>query len=305
MKTLLATLATGLALFASPARAADYVFQPAPVPGADDLVERDADPAIWVVRDPDTTVYLFGTIHILKPGLRWFADAVKRAYDSADELVIEMVEPPADEAQRRMLAVAVNPSGTPLRDELSPEHRARYEAALTTLGRAPDAFDHFKPWFAGMMLGVLPLDRSGYDRSAGVERSLLADTTKPVEGLETFEGQLGFFDGLSQADQLAFLNATVDGMDEYLGDTDELVDAWAAGDVDTVAALMNEGLEDSPPAVAKVLLADRNARWAKWIEERLEQPGTVFLAVGAGHLAGPDSVQEKLASAKLVALRIQ
>ncbi len=307
MKSLLTSAAVALTLLAAPAQAQQrvdfsrYTFAKAPLP---ESAMVDADPAIWVVKDPDTTIYLFGTIHILKPGLTWFDEAVKAAYDSADELVIEMVEPDAATVQQATLKLGIDTSGTTLRDKLTPEARAKYEAALTKLGVPPAAFDSFKPWLAGITLGVLPLAQAGYDPQAGVERSILAGNTKPVEGLETLDEQLGFFNGLSEVDQIAFLNATVDGMDEYLGEIGGLIDAWAAGDVDKVGDLMNEGLEESPPEVQKVLLSDRNARWAKWIETRLRQPGTVFLAVGAGHLAGADSVQEKLKADGVAAARI-
>lgn len=321
IRTLLASAATALALLSSPLAAQPVPFPPAPVPGQPDtrpvttagtilfalpaaVASADADPAIWVVRDADTTVYLFGTIHLLKPGLDWFNGPVKAAYDASDELVIEMVEPDAAVTQAATLKLGVDPSGTKLRDKLTPDARTAYEAALTALGVPVTGFDQFRPWLAGITLSVLPLIKAGFDPSAGVERAILAGNTKPVQGLETFEEQLGFFAGLSEADQIAFLNSTVDSLDGYQDEIDELVDAWSKGDVDRVAGLMNEGMDDSTPAVEKVLLTDRNVRWADWIAKRMAVPGTVFLAVGAGHLAGPNSVQAQLASRRLTATRI-
>lgn len=308
IKILLTTTATALALFTVPAHASDYVWPAAPVPGAADTrpvtAERDADPAIWVVRDPDTTVYLFGTIHLLKPGLTWFDEAVKTAFDASDELVIEMVEPDPTITQATTLKLGVDPTGTPLREKLTPEARAKYEAALAALGVPAAGFDGFRPWLAGLTLSVLPLVKAGFDPNAGVEKSILAVNVKPVQGLETLDEQLGFFANLPESDQIAFLNAAVDAIPDGTDNIDELVHAWAEGDVDRVASLMNEGLDDSTPFIEKVLLTDRNARWAKWIAERLKQPGTVFMAVGAGHLAGPTSVQAQLAKDGLTATRI-
>ena len=305
---LLATAATACALFTAPAEAANHVWPAAPVPGAPDTrpvtAERDADPAIWVVRDPDTTIYLFGTIHLLRPGLSWFDEAVRAAYDASDELVIEMVEPDAATTQAVTLKLGVDPTGTTLRAKLTPDARARYEAALTSLGLPVAAFDNLRPWLAGLTLSVLPLTKAGFDPEAGVEKSLLAANTKPVQGLETLEQQLGFFANLPEEDQIAFLNESVDQVADGTGELDGLVDAWAAGDVDAVATLMNEGLADGSPMIEKVLLTDRNARWAEWIEGRLKLPGTVFLAVGAGHLAGPNSVQAALARDGVTAARI-
>ena len=308
LRTLLASATTALALFTTPARAADYAWPAAPAPGLPDTrpvtAERDADPAIWVVRDPDTTVYLFGTIHLLKPGMTWFDEAVKSAFEASDELVIEMIEPDAATTQATTLKLGVDPSGAPLRDKLTPDARAKYEAALTSLGVPVAGFDSFRPWLAGLTLSVLPLVKAGFDPNAGVEKSILAVNGKPVQGLETLDEQLGFFAGLPEDEQIAFLNESVDQVAEGTAELDGLVEAWAAGDVDTVARLMNEGLSDGSPMVEKVLLTDRNARWAKWIEARLHQPGTVFLAVGAGHLAGPNSVQAALARDGVAARRI-
>ncbi len=307
LRPLLASAAMALALFCAPAQAqqapdfSTLTFAKAPLPAS---AMVDADPAIWVVKNPDTTIYLFGTIHILKPGLSWFDEAVKTAYDASDELVIEMIEPDAQIIQQTTLKLGVDPSGTPLRDKLTPDARAKYEAALTTLGVPPAAFDGFRPWLAAVSLSVLPLMKAGYDPTAGVERTILTDNTKPVEGLETLDEQFGFFASLPASDQIAFLNAAVDGIDSLDEETGTMVDAWAAGDVDAVATLLNEGIDDSPPVVRKVLLSDRNARWAKWIERRLLRPGTVFLAVGAGHLAGDESVQTKLAADGVIASRI-
>ena len=313
--------ALALALSSAPLAAQPVAFPAAPVPGQPDtrpvttagdilfavptaVAATDADPAIWVVRDADTTVYLFGTIHLLKPGLDWFNGPVKAAYDASDELVIEMVEPDAATSQAATLKLGVDPSGTTLRDKLTPDARAAYEAALASLDVPAANFDQFRPWLAGLTLSVLPLIKAGFDPSAGVERAILAGNTKPVQGLETLEEQLGFFAGLSEADQIAFLNSTVDSLDGYQEEIDELVDAWSKGDVDRVAGLMNEGMDNSTPAVEKVLLTDRNRRWADWIAKRMAMPGTVFLAVGAGHLAGPNSVQAQLANRRLTATRI-
>ena len=296
-------------LCAAPATAADTQWAPAPVPGTPDTrpvtAERDADPAIWVVRDPDTTIYLFGTIHLLRPGLTWFDEAVKTAYDASDELVIEMVEPDAATTQAASLRLGVDPSGQPLRDKLTPEARATYEAALTSLEVPVAAFDQMRPWLAGMTLSVLPLIKAGFDPAKGVEKTILVANTKPLQGLETLDEQLGFFAGLPEAEQINFLNEAAEQVAKGSTELDGLVDAWAAGDVDAVATLMNEGLSDGSPLIEKVLLTDRNDRWAQWIARRLEEPGTVFLAVGAGHLAGPNSVQAALARDGLTASRIE
>lgn len=295
MKTVSATLALLLAL---PACAQQ---PPAPAPSPD-----NADPALWVVKDEDTTVYLFGTVHVLKPGLSWFDEAVKTAFDSSQSLVLEMVEPDVATQQKVVAAKAFAPAGATLTSQLSPDRRAAFAKAMGDGGVPAAAYDRMRPWFAAITLSLLPVQKLGYDPANGPEK-VLTDAAKAagkqVTGLETFEGQLGIFDGLSQAAQVQLLESTVDELPTVDRTFSKLVDAWSTGKPDQVAVEMNDALKDSPE-VAKILLTDRNRKWAGWIAERMKQPGTVFVAVGAGHLAGSGSVQDQLGSYKLKAVRV-
>jgi len=265
------------------------------------------DPALWVVKDHDTTIYLFGTIHILKPGMDWFDPAVKRAFDSADTLALEMVQPPAPQMQALVLREGMTAAGAPTLTERVPaSKRQAYTAALTGLGMSAAAFDRLKPWFAATNLTLLPLMKLGYDPASGVEAKLTAAAAaehKPVIGLETAEQQIGYLSSLSETAQMSMLTSTLDELPKMRESIEEMVGDWAKGDAVGLAKVMNDGLDDSPET-EKVLLADRNARWAQWIETRMKTPGVVFIAVGAGHLAGTQSVQSELAKHGLVAQRV-
>ncbi|CAN5350893.1 TraB/GumN family protein [soil metagenome] len=267
----------------------------------------DADPALWVVKDADTTIYLFGTIHILKPGLTWFDEAVKTAFDSSDTLALEMVQPPADEMRALVMRKGtLSPSDKPLSEQLPEGARARYAAALTGLGMPPAAFDRIKPWFAATTLTMLPLMKLGFDPARGVEPNLTEAAKaagKKIVGLETAEQQIGYLDGMSTPAQITFLTNTIDEMPKLGGTIDKMIGEWSAGDADGIAAEMNDDRDGSPESAA-TLLYDRNARWADWIDARLKTPGTVFVAVGAGHLAGPKSVQAELAKRGVTATRV-
>ncbi|SEM49488.1 hypothetical protein SAMN05192583_0402 [Sphingomonas gellani] len=268
---------------------------------------NDADPALWVVKDKDTTVYLFGTIHVLKPGLSWFDEAVKTAFDRSDTLALEMVEPDKATAQGIITAKGLNPTGPTLTERLPANKRAAYTRTLTDLGLPANALDRMKPWYAAMNLSLLPIMKMGYDPAQGPETVLTAAAKasgKKVAALETFEQQIGFFDGLSPSAQTQFLLSTVDEVPKAGEEMSKMVDEWSRGDPDALARDMNDSLKDSPE-VAKTLLTDRNARWAKWIENRMKTPGTVFVAVGAGHLAGPQSVQAHLMRDKVKVSRIR
>lgn len=268
----------------------------------------DADPALWVVKDADTTIYLFGTVHVLKPGLGWFDEAVKSAFDKSDELMLEMVMPEDQAAMaKEMMPLAIDQSGKTLSSRLDPDQLKAYQAALASLGVAPAQFDMFEPWFPAMTLSVLPLTKLGYDPEQGVEKLLTSSakkTGKPVSGLETLGQQLGYFDTLPENQQIGFLNSVVRDLDKLGPQLDKMVAQWAKGDPDALAVTMNESLAETPE-LAKVLLWDRNARWADQLKARMDQPGTVFVAVGAGHLAGKKSVQDYLKARGLTAKRVK
>ena len=269
---------------------------------------NDADPALWVVKDKDTTVYLFGTIHVLRPGLTWFDEAVKTAFDRSDEVKLEIVMPDAAAMQGLVQATGVAAPGTPPLTQRLPEaKRAAFTKAVTDLGLPANALDTFKPWLAATQLSVAPLSKLGYDSDNGPEKVITAaakQANKPLTGLETPEQQLGFFGSLSDKAQLDFLVSTVDELPKLDDQMASMVDDWAKGDPDALAREMNDELKSSPE-VAKVLLTDRNARWAAWIKQRMTRPGTVFIAVGAGHLAGPESVQAQLAKLGVKAERVR
>jgi hypothetical protein len=125
---------------------------------------------------------------------------------------------------------------------------------------------------------------------------------KTLGTLETVEQQVGYLDGLPEPVQIKYLKSIVTLMPEMGNITDRLMSSWATGDTEALDALIQKTTE--VPEIEKVLLNDRNVRWAEWIEKRMAKPGTVFIAVGAGHLAGKNSVQEKLKAKKLTATRI-
>jgi uncharacterized protein YbaP (TraB family) len=268
----------------------------------------DADPALWVVKDEDTTIYLFGTVHVLKPGLGWFDEAVKTAFDKSDQLMLEIVLPDDQaEVARTMMPLAIDQSGKTLSSRLNAGQLKAYQAAMTSVGLPVGQFDMFEPWFPAITLSILPLTKLGYDPEQGAEKlltSLAKKAGKPVAGLETLSEQLGFFDTLPEKQQVAFLNSVVKDLDKLGPQLDEMVVLWAKGDPDGLAVTMNESMA-ATPELAKTLLWDRNARWADQLKARMDQPGTVFVAVGAGHLAGEKSVQDYLKARGLVAKRVK
>ncbi|MXO73840.1 TraB/GumN family protein [Altererythrobacter aerius] len=302
---LLRTLASALGLLFLPGCAAT---QDAARLAAAAPVAAPAGPALWKVADEDTTIYLFGTVHVLPKDTQWYDARIARALESSGSIVTEL--PPAalsdPKMQQVMMSYAMLPADKNLRALLTPEQKATYEAALTKLKVPVEAFDRFDPWFAGMTLSMLPLIQTGWNPESGVEKVLEGKAGTNVErgAVETVEMQMKLFDELPQDAQVAFLMAAAENLDKVVPQLQAMVDAWSVGDADKLAALMNEQLQDDP-ALADRLLYARNRNWAEWIDQRLDQPGTVFMAVGAGHLAGAESVQAALGKRGIQSVRVQ
>lgn len=300
----LTAAASGIALtFAAPA----FAHEIEETPQVETEAAKPAGPALWQVADEDTTIYLFGTVHALPEGVDWYSDTISQALASSDSIITEinMDDSMTAEMQELIMSKGVYPAGTTLRSKLDDEQTATYEAAMTGLGLPVGAFDQFEPWYAAMMLSMLPLLQQGYSPQSGVETVLLEKAEGIQRGaLETIEYQIGVFDTLPEETQISFLVDTAESVDEIKPMLDAMVAEWLEGDAASLAELMNESLDD--PVVADRLLYVRNRTWAEWIDEQIENtPGTFFIAVGAGHLAGEQSVQDILAELGQETTRVQ
>ncbi len=271
----------------------------------------NSDPALWVVKDHDTTIYMFGTVHLLKPGLSWFDEAVKDAFDKSDTLVMEIADVTDPEAMKAMEPLvkkyAADANGKKLRDKLTAEQRSIFDAEMAKLGMPATTFDAYDPWFVSTVLSMAHYGKAGMSPESGAEKVLAAAAKasgKKMESLETAEQQFGWFDATPESEQVTGLIEVITKGDEIASYIDRMSTAWNKGDADGLAAVLNENI-DHTPETRRLLLTDRNARWAEWVEKRLKQPGTVFMAVGAGHLAGKDSVQDFLAKRNVKVKRIQ
>jgi uncharacterized protein YbaP (TraB family) len=265
-------------------------------------------PAMWKLADEDTTLYLFGTFHLLPEGQTWRTPAFDAALTGADELVLEVgnVDDPTAAAQA-MFNLGVTAGLPPLAERVPEAKREELRALIAESGVPAAALDRMETWAAGLMLLGVMFKRLGLSGDAGVEQAPTRDyrqARKPILGLETAAEQFGFFDTLSEGSQRAFLAGLLDDPEEMRRQFAQMLAAWTAGDVDAIAATFNDDVNLTPELRA-LLLERRNAKWADWLARRLERPGTVLVAVGAGHLAGPDSVQAMLRKKGLKAKRVQ
>lgn len=237
-----------------------------------------ATPALWEIRDADTTIYLFGTFHTLDNRTAWFGDKVRTAFDQSGELVLETVVP-ADPATLRATA----------------------RAEVTEV--SADGTRRMKPFMAQTENAVSQGRTIGLSVENGADtvlRRVAEGAGKPVGGLERFEDQLKTLANIPAPPPRAAAASQATAVTVTLND---LLGAWTRGDTGAFSIMLT-GLEAKSPAAYKMLFADRNARWGQWISDRLQQPGVVFVAVGSGHLAGKDSVQSWLAARGITATRV-
>jgi uncharacterized protein YbaP (TraB family) len=280
--------------------------QPSPAPRQE--AAKVAHPALWKLADEDTTIYLFGTIHVLPKGYAWESPRLKQVVGEADGLVIETVLADDPTAMATMLLQMGRATNLPpLLDRVPPAKKAALQSVIARSGVPASLLDGMKTWTAGMMLVAVTLTDIGADAQSGVEQQLknaFAGAGKPIEGLEKPEQQLGFLDSLSEPDQRAFLESVVDSPEESRKDFARMLAAWSRGDDKAISATFDKEA-DMTPKLRQTLLYGRNAGWASWLKQRLDKPGTVLVAVGAGHLAGKGSVQDQLAAKGLKVSRVE
>jgi uncharacterized protein YbaP (TraB family) len=252
-----------------------------------------ADPAMWVVKDADSTIYLLGTFHLVKPGTHWQSDRIEQAFKSSDDLWLE-ASVNGDNAliQSLVLKHGID-RAHPLSSKLDPADWTRVKAAAKTIGAPAQAFDAMRPWLAALTLAVAPLIKEGYDPSKGVDHELEAEARashKTVKTFETPEQQIMFFAALPEPAEIAFLAQTLDELDAGPKFTDQLTSAWVAGDISQLDAVMVQKMRTAAPDLYQTLIVQRNLDWSDRIAAMMKGSGTSFIAVGAGHLVGDRSV---------------
>jgi hypothetical protein len=291
------------ALFVTGCKATPPAETTAPAPQAD-----MARPAMWKMADSDTTIYLLGTIHLLPKDLDWVTPEIEKAAQASAELVLEV--PDVDDPQRTaqtFMSLALSPDLPPLAERLPENQRAGLASLIEKSGVPAIVLDRFETWAAAITLTGGMMKDLGVSADLGVERILSSQfkqAGKPVLGLETGEQQLGYFDALPEPAQRTFLTSLVEEQADMKTEFDKMLAAWSTGDVKAIAISFDDELRLSKE-LADVLIRKRNANWSEWLAKRMDKPGTLFVAVGAGHLAGDDSVQEMLEDRGLKVVRVQ
>lgn len=260
--------------------------------------EAEADgitPLLYAVRDDDSTLYLYGTVHVRPRGADWGNARVRAAIDEAGEVWTELMMNPQADQQVQELALRLGQAepGRPLSSWLTPEENAALNAVTTRLGMPQGALEPYKPWLAALTLTVAPLVRGGFDPESGVDRSIDAysdNAGKTMRALETAEQQLSFFANLDAEVQREMLREAIAESENLPAMIGELSSAWERGDERALEAAVVEETRTDYPELYRMLFVDRNNAWMAELTQEMEGSGVDFVAVGAGHIIGRDGL---------------
>ena len=265
-----------------------------------------AAPAMWAISDADSTVYLFGTSHAVRPGAQWQTPAMDAALKDATTLWLEMKFPDPAAGAAIMQKLGLD-SANPLPAKL-PEATAKKLDAFAAANGLPSAqLAPMRPWLAAVTVGRIALRKSGLDSKAGADLTLKAAAEiqgDNIDGFDTAEQQARYLADLPDEEQIAFLDRTLDRVGD-ISIAAATAEAWEKGDLDAIEGLINKELKAESALVYERLNAERNRRYASSIRELLAGKDTHFVAVGAGHVAGPDGIPALLAAEGVTIRRVQ
>ena len=263
------------------------------------LADESGHPVtLWKVAGAQNSVYLLGSIHLLRAKDYPLPTILDTAYDDAEVLVMEIdmddLNPLA--AQAAFTTYGIIQDEQTLQDLMGDELYERALSAANAIDIPLDMLSKTEPWYAAMTVEIMMLSRIGFNPALGIEMYMMSKASsdnKPIEGFETVEQQVQFLDGMSLDAQREMLLSTLDESAKMGEMMDELIDAWRHGDVSFLESGMLVELEKHEE-LNKALVTDRNARWVTRIDELLNNADDYLIIVGALHLVGPDSVPTQL-----------
>jgi uncharacterized protein len=261
-------------------------------------VTAHAASPVWAIHGDHNTVYLAGSVHLLKAADANLPAGFDRAYKGSKAIVMELAIDKIDPSTTAqwMMENGMLKEGQTLRATLGDQRYGRVMKEAERLGIPTEAADMLQPWVLGLQLIEMQYMKLGFDPQQGVEQQLEHEAQadgKPISGLETMDEQLGVLQGLSAADQAKFLDMAVDEMHDVEGETQSVVSAWRSGDATKLAGLLSDEYKTFPN-LYRVLVTERNKRWVPQIEKLLHGNQDVFVVVGALHLVGDGGLLELL-----------
>lgn len=278
----------------------------APQSGNDTVSERVRDararndgPAIWVAKDFDSTLYLFGTVHLLPDDLVWQREDMRQAFDEAGTIFFEVDTGPKGQIDATVLTtrLGLRDDGGRLTDQLDNYQRNLMEAAANNGNLTIAALDGMQPWLASEYLTFAAAQDAGLSAELSADEALksrAARTGKNVIYLETLETQIRASADLPDYIQIDVLTETLEKFNSLGDDATEIADQWSVGGTDYLTEKLIRPMRSRAPEVFNALLRDRNRAWSTQISRFMEDSGTGFVAVGTAHLLGEESLLSEL-----------
>jgi uncharacterized protein YbaP (TraB family) len=250
--------------------------------------------SLWKIEGAKSTVYLLGSVHMLKQSDYPMPAKIESAFSNARIAMFEadigkMSDP---SLQASMLAKSQLPEGETLKDRLSADTYKKFTEAAADAGLPAVMCDRLKPSMAALILTVVQIQKLGFDPEAGLDKHYFELATKQgkvTAGLETPEFQVDLLTGMSKEEDELVMKITIEEFEKSKKEFAELVTAWRTGDSDKLEKLLNEATEQAPD-IFKRLVTDRNERWMPKIEELARGDKPAIVIVGAGHLVGKNGV---------------
>ncbi len=285
----------------------------APAPAGSPSILLDAAPAMWKLKGAHGTVYLFGSVHVMKKEVHWETAKVKEALGASDTLYLEIAgldDASIQAARPEIMQLGTDP-GHALSTKISKTDVDLLDSAVKSMGLPGEqALEPMQPWLVYLTLSVLPAIQAGYDPNSGIDKTLEAEAKaagKPVKGFETMSEQMHYVADMPLPLQTQMLHQTLVDLPTSVSQTNTMVADWTRGDVDAIARMENDEMKAKYPELYDRLLVKRNERFADTLAGILKDPatGTLFVAIGAGHIAGPDSVLKMLEARGFNAVRVE
>ncbi len=267
-----------------------------------------AAPAIWKVNDADSSVWLFGSVHMLRADTDWRTQRLDKLISKADRIYFEADISAAAQAELMPVSIELgfNSGGVLLSEQIGPELTDRLRAAAQQYDIPMPALLTMKPWLAATTISAGPMMESGFEAAYGVETVLGEELPAERKGfLETGVEQLGFLAAGTLEEQITMLSATLDSLDAVQSDIDDMVTAWTNGDPEGLGAIFDAQMADFDTSLSQRIIDERNHNWVDQIETMLGENEAALLIVGAAHLAGDVSVVKLLEARGFAAERVQ
>ena len=256
----------------------------------------EAEHPLWRVTSGADTLHMLGSVHLLRPDAYPLAPTIQHVIERAEKVAFEVDLDSMQAAAPMMLGAGMYQSDSTLQHAVSDSTYALLQSAIDTLAVPEARVRKMRPWLASLMVTSAVMQRSGYQMSLGIDQHVYQKARErgaEVVGLETLREQIDILSAASSGDPDAYLRYSLENLSASLDQVARIMEGWKAGDVERIARVMNEGMDEFP-AVREHVLVRRNRNWIAPIEDLMQDEKTVLVVVGVGHLVGEESVTQML-----------